>query len=84
MWLALIALTIFVIAVLFGGALAFGAPLLFALPVVLVVLGGAIVTLFGGREALRKQRHHRRMRRFREQARAQKSDFSAADRETLI
>lgn len=80
----LIAIVFLVAAVLLGGASYAGAPLLFALPFVLVVFGVATMGAFGGQQALRKRRHHSRMRRFRQQAKAQKSDFTAEDKQTLV
>ncbi len=58
--------------------------LLIALPLLILVFLGGVATVIGGRSVLRTRRHHERMRAFREQAKAQKQDFSATDRRTLI
>ena len=74
--LTLLALTI-------GAAFAFGAPIL-AVPLFLglLVVGGG--TVFGGRHALRRYSQVRRMRAFRQQARAQPIDYTEADRRTMV
>ena len=62
-----------------------GGGSILAIPLFVVIAGGALVSIVGGRSVLRTRRHHQRMRRFREQARAQKQDFSSGDdRRTLI
>ena len=40
-----------------------GGPI-FAIPIFIVVAGGALVTIVGGRSVLRTRRHHQRIRRF--------------------
>lgn len=60
-----------------------GGPI-FAIPIFIVVAAGALVLIVGGRSVLRTRRHHQRIRHFRAQARAQKQDFTPADRRTLV
>jgi hypothetical protein len=75
---------IVVLSLVLGAAgYAFGGMLL-AIPVFIILAVGGVATVVGGRSVLRTRRHHQRIRRFRKNARAQKQDFSAGDRRTLI
>jgi hypothetical protein len=74
---------IVLLSLVFGAAgYAFGGMIL-AIPLLVIIALGGFATAVGGRSVLRTRRHHNRIRRFREQARAQKQDFTAADRQTL-
>jgi hypothetical protein len=71
-------LVVLILAGLVVGILSvLGAPIL-AIPIILL-LPGPIVTL----EFLRRQHRQRQIARFREGARARKTEFDAADQETL-
>jgi dolichol kinase len=75
---------IVLLSLLLGAAgYAFGG-MIFAIPIFVIIAGGALATIVGGRSVLRTRRHHHRIRRFRTQARAQKQDFSPKDRQTLV
>jgi hypothetical protein len=75
---------IVLLSLVFGAAgYAFGGMIL-ALPLFVVIAVGAAATIVGGRSVLRTRRHHQRIRRFRQQAKAQKQDFTASDRQTLV
>lgn len=83
LWGAIIVAVVLLSLVVAGVGWAFAGPLL-AIPLFVVIAGGALSTIVGGRSVLRTRRHHGRIRRFREQSRAQKQDFSSGDRRTLI
>ena len=83
MWVgALIGLAL-VGAIIIGFGLVIGAPI-WAVPSVVVILAGAAATMFGGRNALRKQGQIQRMKRFRRQAMPRKNEFDATDKQTLV
>lgn len=83
MWVGSLIVLAFLIALIVGFGLVIGAPI-YALPIVLVVLVVAAGTMFGGRNALRKQGQIRRMKQFRRQAQARKNEFDATDKQTLV
>ena len=64
-------------ALVVGIATVFGAPVL-AIPIILLLPGPII-----GLELFRRQMRARRIKRFRESARARKTTFDAQDRQTL-
>ncbi len=64
-------------ALVVGTASVLGAPIL-AIPIILL-LPGPIIML----ELLRRQLRQRQIARFREEARAKKTEFDAADKRTL-
>jgi uncharacterized membrane protein YfcA len=80
----LIILAVLIGAIVVSAAGAFGVGFIYAVPIALILIGGAVATLVGGRSVLRTRRHHERIRRFREQARPQTHDYTAADRRTLV
>jgi hypothetical protein len=76
-----IAITILVILVLgaiVGSTLNFAGVFL-GIPIVLIFIGAVI-----GKEGLDRQRKVLQMKRFRRDARAQKVDFSEADKRTMV
>lgn len=66
-----------VLGLLFGTIAVWGAPI-FAIPIVLIVLA-----VIGIGQMRRRTQHARSMEHMREQAAAEKVEFSARDRETL-
>jgi uncharacterized membrane protein len=76
-----IAITILVLLVagaFIGSAINFGSAFL-GIPLVLIFVGALI-----GKEGMDRQRRIMQMKRFRNSARAQKVDFSAEDKRTVI
>ena len=67
-----------VIAVTIGFMFVFGTPIL-GVPIAIVGLGA-----IGAVEVMRRQRDLTNIRRFREQAASQKTEFTARDRETQV
>ena len=78
MSIPLIIVALLVVSVVVGAAFVFGSPIL-AVPI-LLLLPGPIFML----AAMKRQMRQRQIARFREQARAQKSDFDARDERTLV
>lgn len=74
----MVVLVVAVLGLIVGGTFALGAPIL-ALPL-LLLLPGPFVTL----AAARKQVRQRKIKQFREQAKAHKTDFRPSDRETIV
>ena len=76
-----IAITILVLLIggaLIGSAINFGSAFL-GIPLVLIFIGAVI-----GKETMERQSRIMKMKRYRESARAQKADFNAEDKRTLI
>ena len=73
----LIILGLIVLGLAVGATFVFASPIL-AIPILLLA-PGPIVTL----EIIRRQSRKRRLKRFRESAKAQKADFTSGDRQTL-
>lgn len=80
-----IALIVFVfVALVIGGLFALGAPVL-AVPIFLVVMVGMLGGLVMSRTVMLRQLQYRRMRQFREQAKAQRvPPATPQDRHTVV
>ena len=68
----------FVFAVIVGFSFVLGAPIV-GVPFLLLAIGA-----FGAGDVLRRQRRARNIKRFRAQAAAQRTDFTAQDRRTQV
>ena len=76
-----IAITIIILLIggaLIGSAINFGSAFL-GIPLVLIFIGAVI-----GKETMERQNRIMKMKRFRNSARAQKADFTAEDKRTMI
>jgi Sec-independent protein secretion pathway component TatC len=71
-------IALIVVGAFVGSALNFGGIVL-GVPLVLLFIGAII-----GKETLERQQRILRMKRFRRDARAQKVDFDATDRRTVV
>lgn len=78
MSIPLIILGLLAVSIVFGAAFVLGSPIL-AIPI-LLLLPGPIFML----AAMKRQKRARQISRFREQAKAQKTDFDARDERTLV
>lgn len=78
MGIAISILVLLVVGALVGSALNFGGIIL-GVPIVFLFLGAVI-----GKETMQRQQRILRMKRFRREARAQKVDFDATDRRTVV
>ena len=78
MGVPVIVLIVTLVGLVVGASVVLGAPIL-AIPI-LLLLPGPFVTL----SAARKQIRQRKIKRFREQAQAHKTDFRPADKQTLV
>ena len=74
--IAIIVLLVF--GALVGSALNFGGIVL-GVPIVFLFIGAIL-----GKETMQRQQRINRMKRFRREARAQKSDFDAVDKRTVV
>lgn len=71
-------LALLVVGGFLGAALNFGSGIL-GIPLVLLFIGALL-----GRETMMRQQRIMQMKRFRREARAQKVDFDAADKRTVV
>jgi len=78
MGLPIVILIVAVVGLIVGGTFVLGAPI-FAVPI-LLLLPGPFVML----GAARNQARQRRIKNFRRSAKAKKTDFRPADRETIV
>jgi hypothetical protein len=78
MQIAIVILVILIVGAIVGSTLNF-AGVFFGIPFVLIVIGLVI-----GKEAFARQRKVMQMKRFRRDARAQKVEFSEADKRTTV
>ena len=78
MAIAITILVILVLGAIVGSTLNF-AGLFLGIPIVLIFIGVVI-----GKEGMDRQRKVMQMKRFRRDARAQKVDFSEADKRTMV
>ena len=78
MAIAISILIILVVGAIVGSALNF-AGIFLGIPIVLIFIGVVI-----GKEGMDRQRKVMQMKRFRRGARAQKVDFSEADKRTMV
>lgn len=75
---ALVILVLLLAALVIGGTFVLGAPIL-AIPILLLLPGPFVTLAF-----TKRQLQQRKIARFREQARAQKTSFDARDEQTLV
>lgn len=78
MAIAITILVILVVGAIVGSTLNF-AGIFLGIPIVLIFIGVVI-----GKEGMDRQRKVMQMKRFRRDARAQKVDFSEADKRTMV
>ncbi|MEA2369066.1 MAG: hypothetical protein QOH38_1784 [Thermoleophilaceae bacterium] len=78
MGIAFAILALLVVGALVGSALNFGGIVL-GVPIVFLFIGALI-----GKETMQRQQRILQMKRFRRDARAQKVDFDAADKRTVV
>ena len=78
MAIAIIILFILIVGAIVGSTLNF-AGIFLGIPIVLIFIGLVI-----GKEEMERQRKVLQMKRFRRDARAQKVDFSEADKRTMV
>jgi Sec-independent protein secretion pathway component TatC len=78
MGIAFAIIALLVVGALVGSALNFGGIIL-GVPLVLLFIGALI-----GRETMERQQRVLQMKRFRRDARAQKIDFDATDKRTVV
>ena len=78
MQVAIVILAILVVGAIVGSTLNFAGVFL-GIPFVLIVLGVVI-----GKEAMARQRKVMQMKRFQRDARAQKAEFTEADKRTMV
>jgi predicted lipid-binding transport protein (Tim44 family) len=78
MSIAVIILVLLIGGALLGSAINFGSAFL-GIPLVLIFIGAVI-----GKETMARQSRIMKMKRYRESARAQKADFTAEDKRTMI
>lgn len=78
MSIAITVLVLLIIGALIGSAINFGSVFL-GIPLVLIFIGAII-----GKETMERQSRIMKMKRYRESARAQKVNFDAEDKQTLI
>jgi uncharacterized membrane protein len=78
MAIAITIIVLLVIGAIVGSAINFGS-LFLGIPLVLIFIGAVI-----GKETLERQNRIMQMKRFRNSARAQKADFTADDKRTMI
>jgi hypothetical protein len=78
MAIAIIIIVLLIIGAVIGSAINFGSVFL-GIPIVLIFIGAVI-----GKETLERQNRIMKMKRYRNSARAQKADFTAEDKRTMI
>jgi Sec-independent protein secretion pathway component TatC len=78
MQIAIVILGILVVGAIVGSTLNF-AGLFLGIPIVLLFLGAVL-----GKEQMARQRKVMQMKRFRRDARAQKAEFTEADKRTMV
>jgi uncharacterized membrane protein len=78
MAIAITIIVLLVVGAILGSAINFGSGIL-GIPLVLLFIGAVI-----GKETMERQSRIMKMKRYRQSARAQKVDFNAEDKRTLI
>jgi hypothetical protein len=78
MWIAAVILGLLVVGAFIGTAINFGSAFL-GIPLVFLFIGAVI-----GKETMERQSRIMKMKRFRKGAQAQKVDFTADDKRTMI
>jgi len=78
MQIAIVILAILIVGAIVGSALNF-AGLFLGIPIVLIFIG-----LIVGKEGMERQRKVMQMKRFRNDAKARKVEFSEADKRTMV
>jgi uncharacterized membrane protein len=78
MWIAGVIIVLLIVGAFIGSAINFGSAFL-GIPLVFLFIGAVI-----GKETLDRQNRIMKMKRFRKSAQAQKVDFTADDKRTMI
>lgn len=78
MAIAITIIILLIVGAVIGSAINFGSVFL-GIPLVLIFIGAVI-----GKETMERQNRIMKMKRYRNSARAQKADFTAEDKRTMI